>query len=257
MKNKNTFNNFVDFGSHIQKKKAQSRKVAFEKLSKNVFVHSLEHLTYDEIRSIVVPEKIEYLDLIFENRKNILFDKCEMDNYIYRNIFTVVYSLNIENSAEKIDLKVNFEIINDGYMRDFEIKVYNSAYLTKDFINQYTLNNYTEEDSQVVKLYKKVFNDKQLTKDMYPHMVSKQRRLIVNDSFKYIIEYELHVKRKIHAGLSRVFLKFASTTAFKTDNHFVERLTSLLESDYTLPLLDKKIVDLTEDDITVLKMSVI
>lgn len=31
---------------------------------------------------------------------------------------------------------------------------------------------------------------------MYPHMVSKQRRLIVNDSFKYIIEYELHVKKE-------------------------------------------------------------
>lgn len=257
MKNKNTFNNFVDFGSHIQKKKAQSRKIAFEKLSKNVFVHSLEHLTYEEIRSIALPEKAEYLDFIFENRKNILFEKCEMDNYIYRNIFTVVYSLKFENSNEKIDLKINFEIINDGYMKDFEIKVYNSAYLTKDFINKYTLNNYTDDDYQLVKLYKTLFNDNQSTKDIYPHMISKQRRLIVNDDFKYIVEYELHVKRKIHAGLSKAFLKFASTTAFKTDNHFVERLTSLLESDYTLPLLDKKLVDLTEDDITVLKMSLI
>lgn len=211
------------------------------------------------MRETLPPEQTEHLNFIFDNRKNILFDKCEMDkdNYFYRNIFTAVYLLNVENIDEKIAIKINFEIINDGYMKNFELKVYNSAYLAKDFINQYTVNNYTDDDYKLVKLYKTLFNDTQSTKDMYPHMVSKQRRLIVNDSFKYIIEYELHVKRKIHAGLSKVFLKFASTTAFKTDNHFVERLTSLLESDYTLPLLDKKLDALTEDDITVLKMSLI
>lgn len=69
MKKKNTFNNFVDFGSHVQKKKAQNIKVVFEKLSKNVFAHSLEHLTYQEMRETLPPEQTEHLDFIFENRK--------------------------------------------------------------------------------------------------------------------------------------------------------------------------------------------
>lgn len=53
-----------------------------------------------------------------------------------------------------------------------------------------------------------------------------------------------------------MLFKIASTT-LKTDNNFIEKITGLLENDYTIPLLDKKLVDLTEDDITVLKMSLI
>lgn len=34
-------------------------------------------------------------------------------------------------------------------------------HLAKDFINQYTLNNYTDDDYQLVELYKTLFNDTQ------------------------------------------------------------------------------------------------
>jgi len=259
MKNKNTFNNFVDFGYHIQKTKEHNKQLAFEKLSKGVFVESLEHLTHLQIHNMIPPDKFHYTDYIFDNRKDVVFENYEMESHIYRNVFTVIYSIYINHTNETIKLMKPFELKDKGFNNGFELETFGDIYLKKEFIEKYKSNNYTQQEFLLIQLYKKIFHDNSTT-DINPHMIKENNLIIINNDFKYITEYELYSRKKIHAGVSRS-LKFESKTGFKTDKeidfHFIERITNLLESGYTLPLLDKKIDELTEDDITVLKMSII
>lgn len=259
MKNKNTFNNFVAFGSHVKKTKEHNKQLAFEKLSKGVFVETLEHLTHEQIYKIIqVPttEKFHYTNYVFEHRNDIVFESCEINNHSYRDGLSVIYSINIEPVNKKINLIQDFEITTNGFNNSIQLETFGETYLKKEFVEKYKSNNYKEQDDVLIQLYKKLFNNITVPNQMTPHVLKKKSFIVVNDNIEYITEYELYIRKKIHAGLSKMLLKIASTTLKKDDN-FIEKLTSLLENDYTLPLLDKKLVDLNEDDITVLKMSLI
>lgn len=258
MKYKKAFNNFIDFGSYIQKNKEKNKQLAFEKLSKGVFVESLEHLTHVQLQSMMPANNVNDTDYVFEHRNDIFFENIEMITHSYRYVITIIYSIYMKHKNEKINLTQHFEITNNGFNNGFQLETFGDLYLRKEFIEKYKLNNYTEQEFLLIQIYKKIFNDNSTT-DIIPHMIKEKNVIIINNDFKYITEYELYVRKKIHAGLSRMLLKFASTTATKKgiEYNFIERLTSLLENDYTLPLLDKKLNELTEDDITVLKMSVI
>ena len=256
MKNKNTFNNFVDFGSYIQKTKEHNKQLAFEKLSKGVFVETLDHLTHEQITKMIPTKDINDADYVFEKRKDIVFESFEINNYNYRDCFSAIYSINIEPINKKITLIQNFEITTNGFNNSLQLETFGETYLKKEFVEKYKSNNYKEQDDVLIQLYKKLFNNITVPNQMIPHVLKKKSFIVVNDNIEYITEYELYIRKKIHAGLSKMLLKIASTTLKKDDN-FIEKLTSLLENDYTLPLLDKKLVDLNEDDITVLKMSLI
>lgn len=178
MKNKNTFNNFVDFGSHIQKNKEKNRQLAFEKLSKGVFVESLEHLTHMQIHNMMPANNFDDTDYVFAHKKDIVFENFEINNHSYRDCFSIIYSINIEPMNKKINLVQDFEITVNGFNNSIQLETFGETYLKKEFVEKYKYNNYKEQDDVLIQLYKKLFNNIVVPNQMAPHILKKKILLL-------------------------------------------------------------------------------
>ena len=75
----------------------------------------------------------------------------------------------------------------------------------------------------------------------------------MSKEFQYIISYELIARKQINAGISKQMMRITDTS----NPSFSEKLRYLLETEYTMPMVEKKINELTDDDITVIQMGLI
>jgi hypothetical protein len=250
------YNNFNDFGNHVKVEKEKKVKEALIRLNQGVFVENLSHLNKEQIEFIVPVDKIEHIDYLFENKKDILLKECVIEksvNWIQSwDTFGLIYAITIPKTGETIELRTASNIDSNGIPVDIEFDI-EAIYLKESFLKKHTINIYTEEDYQLIELYNKLFNTKTPITYNTKHAIKQKNTISVSDNFQYLVSYELLARKQINAGMSRHFMKISDTSS----NSFAEKLRNLLETEYTLPMVAKKINELTEDDITVIQMGLI
>lgn len=252
----NKFNNFNDFGSHVKVEKEKKVKEATQRLNKGVFIENLAHLERDQIEMMIPVDKIEHIDYIFANRKNILFKECVIEKSVNWtqswDTFGLIYTISIDVTGETIDLRAASYIDGSGIPIDVEFEI-KSIYLQEYFSQKHKINNYTEESYQLIELYNKLFNTSEPITYNTKHAVKQKHKIRVSDDVQYIVEYELLARKQINAGMSKHFMKISDTS----NALFAEKLRHLLENEYTIPMVAKTINELTDDDITVIQMGLI
>lgn len=252
----NKFNNFNDFGHHVKVEKENKIKEAVIRLNNGIFVENLGHLKKEQIKMILPVDKLEHLDYLFLNKKNIIFKECVIEksvNWIQSwDTFGLIYTSTIESTGETIVLRSASAIYESGIPIDVEFEI-QSIYLKESFLQKYTINNYTDEDYKLIELYNKLFNTSEYINYDRKHALNKKNKIRISKEFQYEIYYELLARKKISAGISKHLMKIIDTT----NTVFSEKLRNLLEDEYTMPMVSKKINELTKDDIIVIQMGLI
>lgn len=252
----NKFNNFNDFGHHVKVEKESKIKEAVIRLNNGVFIENLDQLKKEQIKNILPVDKLEHLDYLFSNKKNILFKECVIEksvNWIQSwDIFGLIYTSTIESTGEIIDLRAASTIYESGIPIDIEFEI-QSIYFKESFLQKHTINNYTDEDYKLIELYNKLFNTSEYINYDRRHALNKRNKIRISEDFQYEIYYELLKRKQINAGISKHVMKISDTS----EASFAEKLRNLLEAEYTMPMVSKKINELTEDDITVIQMGLI
>lgn len=250
------FNNFNDFGSHVKIEKDKKLKEALIRLNQGVFVENLSHLNKEQIEFIVPVDKIEHIDYLFENKKDILLKECVIEksvNWIQSwDTFGLIYAITIPKTGETIELRTASNIDSNGIPVDIEFDI-EAIYLNESFLKKHTINIYTEEDYQLIELYNKFFDMNKPFTHNTKHALKQKSKIKMSKEFQYIISYELIARKQINAGISKQMMRITDTS----NPLFSEKLRYLLETEYTMPMVDKKINELTDDDITVIQMGLI
>lgn len=251
------YNNFSDFANHVKVLKNNKIEESLERLKTGIFVDDLSHLTIEQLQDMIPDEKSEHSDYILNNRKDIIYHDCLFEKSVSWNTnydtFSLIYKIFIPNKRKKVDIKKSFLLNNnDGLPSDIEF-VIEDIYLKESFIESNTITNYNNEDLSLIKLYNTLINNTGPVDYVTKHVLRKTTKIIVSDVPKLYISYSLLTRQIINAGFSKYFMRISDTSS----NSFAEKLRNLLETEYTLPIVAKKIDELTEDDITVIQMGLI
>lgn len=254
------YNNFNDFGNHVKVEKEKKIKEALIRLNQGVFVENLSHLNRDTIEFIIPLNNKRHIDYIVENKKNILFKECMLEKSVNWSqsfdTFVLIYTIEIPETGEIIEISPTSSSIDiNGIPVDVEFEM-DDIFLKESFLRKHTINNYTEEAFQLIDLYNKLFNINKpiihINNDT-KHALKQRRKIKVSEEFQYIISYDLITRKKINAGISKQLMRISDTSS----KSFSEKLRNFLETEYTLPMVAKKIDELTDDDITVIQMGLI
>lgn len=251
------FNNFNDFGSHVKTEKDKKLKEALIRLNQGVFVENLAHLNREQIEFIVPVDTKRHLNYIVENKQNILFKECILEKSVswIQNLDTLVliYTINIPETSEIIEIRpASSSINNNGVPVDVEFSI-DDIFFEEAFLKKHKINDYTQEDYQLIELYNKFFDMNKPFTHNTKHALKQKSKIKVSKEFQYIISYELIARKQINAGISKQMMRITDTS----NPSFSEKLRYLLETEYTMPMVEKKINELTDDDITVIQMGLI
>lgn len=253
------YNNFNDFGNHVKVEKEKKIKEALFRINQGIFVENLAHLNSDEIELIVPLNNKRHVDYIVENKKNILFKECILEKSVNLSqsldTFVLIYTIEIPETGETIEIRPASSCIDsNGISVDVEFTI-EDIYLKEFFIESNTICDYNDEDLSLIKLYNTLLNNTNTRSVDYvtKHVLRKNTKIIVSHVPKFYISYSLLIRERINAGFSKYFMRISDTSS----NSFASKLRNLLETEYTLPMVSKKIDELTEDDITVIQMGLI
>jgi hypothetical protein len=251
------FNNYIDFAIHVKVLKYNKIEKSLELLKTGIFVDDLSHLTSEQLNEMIPNDKSEHLDYILNNRKDIIYHDCLFEKSVSWNTnydtFSLIYKILIPNTGEIVEVKKSlFLTNNDGLPSDIEF-IIEDIYLKESFIESNTIKDYNDEDLSLIKLYNTLINNKGPVDYVTKHVLRKTTKIIVSDIPKLYVSYSLLTRQIINAGFSKYFMRISDTSS----KSFAEKLRNLLETEYTLPMVAKKIDELTEDDITVIQMGLI
>lgn len=130
------------------------------------------------------------------------------------------------------------------------------CFIDRSFYNNSVKIALTESESNLISLYERLFKRHNKEKSGYNHNVRKTERLVFDNehNIEYLIKYAYYgVAHQIKTAIGvKGIYQCISTT---TDEDFEWKLKNMIENFYTIPILNKKIHELTDDDILVLEMN--
>lgn len=132
------------------------------RLNQGVFVENLAHLNREQIEFIVPVDTKRHLNYIVENKQNILFKECILEKSVswIKNLDTLVliYTINIPETSEIIEIRpASSSINNNGVPVDVEFSI-DDIFFEEAFLKKHKINDYTQEDYQLIELYNKFFD---------------------------------------------------------------------------------------------------
>ncbi len=249
------FSSFTSLGDYVKSSKKEILENAAIKLkNENIFVENLSTLNKEQIKSMLSDCQHEHLDYLFHNRNNIVFKELQIisNRLFYSDSLELIYNIEVPYINDSLSLKVSFDILNVGLPRDLEIEI-SDIYLKDSFKESNVINNYSETDLNIIQFYNDLFGDVIRVKHLLTHYLKQKSNLIISDVLQYSRYYYFSLNEKSPVKIY-LRLKRRSFTTTTFDKEFSKKLKDFIETEYTLPVICKKIDDMTEEDITVFKM---
>lgn len=245
------FKSFGDLGSYVQDVKKERYLKLINLLKNGILIDSLSHFEKKDLKYCLRVESIDKIDYIFENKDKISPLEWMVVESLSWNTFVMQAFLTEPETNNKIEISAPFfinEMINSDY---FKIGI-SPLFLKESFVKDSLKKEYSEEDLAIINFNNEIFTESEIIN----HVIAPKYLMKINEiteSIEYIKNYEFYTRKKINAGFGRSLVKISDTHS----PDFIEKVKDYIETEYTLPLIDKRINEMTENDITVIKMSLI
>lgn len=131
--------------------------------------------------------------------------------------------------------------------------------IDRSFFNNNVQLSISEDEYKLITLYQRIFRDHKegyhQNRTHYQHNIVKYDFIEIdnNNKIDYIMRYSYYDTSGLNTAMG--IKGYYHTVASTSDDDFEEKLTKMIEDRYTLPLLNKKLNELTDDDILVLEMN--
>jgi hypothetical protein len=130
--------------------------------------------------------------------------------------------------------------------------------IDRSFYNNQAEVNISEDEHNLIELYQRIFkksiNNGYINKNnTKPHNIEKYNFIQVDEknNLNYIVNYSYYYTTSINTGMgSKGFYQHTSTG----DISFKEKIVKMIEDNYTIPLLNKRIIELNDEDVLILEM---
>lgn len=157
-----------------------------------------------------------------------------------------------------IEASSSYPIEGNSILLTTEIQI-PECLIDRNFFNNNVQLSISESEYELITLYQRIFrNHKEgyhQNRTHYQHNIVKYDFIEIDDNNKidYIMRYSYYDTTGLNTGMG---LKgYYHTISSTGDDDFEEKLTKMIEDKYTKPLLNKTLIELTDDDILVLEMN--
>lgn len=157
-----------------------------------------------------------------------------------------------------IEASTSFPLEGNRILLTTEIQL-PECLIDRSFYNNNVQLAISESEYKLINLYQRIFkNHKEgshQNRMKYQHNLVKYDFIEIDDNNKidYIMRYTYYDTTGLNTAMG--IKGYYHTIASTGEDDFEEKLVQMIENKYTLPLLNKKLTDLTDDDILVLEMN--
>lgn len=207
--------------------------------------------------------------LIFSNYNDEILESLTRDRHRIQvewetttkfSFHMLIVSFRYENNLDCgiIKASISFPIEGNPVLLTTEIQL-PECLIDRSFYNNNVQLAISESEYELITLYQRIFrNHKEgshQNRMTYKHNVVKYDFIEIDNSNKidYIMRYSYYDTSGLNTAMG--IKGYYHTVASTSDDDFEEKLTKMIEDRYTLPLLNKKLNELTDDDILVLEMN--
>ena len=157
-----------------------------------------------------------------------------------------------------IESSTSFPIEGNRLLLTTEIQI-PECFIDRSFYNNNVQLAISESEYELITLYQRIFRNHKdgsyQNRSHYQHNVVKHDFVEIdnNNKINYIMSYRYYDTSGLNTaiGIKGYYHEIASTN----DDDFEEKLTKMIEDKYTLPLLNKKLNEITDNDILILEMN--
>jgi len=197
------------------------------------------------------------LNTLHENKHKILLEWNVRTKFSLVSLELSFYYKNYtkDKKCDIISSSILFDIEESKLLLESEIDI-SPCFIDRSYFNNSVSIALNDEESNLIQLYNRLFKKQVNIRHPYNHNVQKVEKLVFDkdNNINYIIKYAYYgIRNQVQTAMGlKGFYQCISTT---TDEDFEEKLKSMIENVYILPILNKKIHELTDDDILVLEMN--
>lgn len=197
----------------------------------------------------------EVLEQLTKDRYNIQLDWMTTQKFSFC-MLKISFRYENDSLCDIIEASVSFSLEGNRMLETTQIHL-PECLIDRSFYNNKVYLDITEEEFDIVELYKKIFKTtcEDHRERRFNHYVIKYAFLEIdrNEQIDYFINYSYYDTMDINSVMGSK--KFYHAVASTGEDDFKVKLINMLEKNYTIPLLNKHLIELTDDDILVLAMN--
>jgi hypothetical protein len=199
------------------------------------------HYTADELESLMA------------NKHTIAIDWEITMKFSFR-MLRVSFSYTNEANGAIIEASQSFPLEGNIVLLTTQIQV-PECLIDRSYYNNNVQLAINDDEYELIQLYEKIFKDNNAKNRKYSHNVIRYEYLEIdnNNNIDYVIRYTYYDTSGLNTAMG--IKGYYHTIASTSDDDFKEKLTKMIEDKYTTPLLNKTLIELTDDDILVLEMN--
>lgn len=197
----------------------------------------------------------EILELLMKDRHKIQVEWTTTQKFSLV-MLKVSFRYEIDSTCGIIEASQSFSLEGNKMLETTQIHL-PECLIDRSFYNNRAYLDVTEDEFIVVELYKQIFQTtcEDHGERRFNHYVVKYAFLEIdrNEQVDYFINYTYYDTMEINSGMG--VKKFYHAIASTGEDDFKIKLVNMLEKQYTMPLLNKSLLELNDDDILVLNMN--
>lgn len=197
----------------------------------------------------------EILELLMRDRHKIQVEWTTTQKFSFV-MLKVSFRYEIESTCDIIEASQSFSLEGNKMLETTQIHL-PECLIDRSFYNNKVYLDITEEEFAIVELYKKIFKTtcEDHRERRFNHYVVKYAFLEIdrNEQVDYFINYSYYDTMDINSVMG--VKKFYHAVASTGEDDFKIKLVKMLEKQYTIPILNKSLLELNDDDILVLNMN--
>lgn len=197
----------------------------------------------------------EILELLMRDRHKIQIEWTTTHKFSLV-MLKVSFRYEIDSTCDIIEASQSYSIEGNKMLETSQIYL-PECLIDRSFYNNKAYLDVTEEEFNLVELYKQIFQTtcEDHRERRFNHYIIKHAFLEIdrNERVDYFINYSYYDTMEIGSAMG--VKKFYHAIASTSEEDFKIKLVNMLEKQYTIPLLNKPLLGLTDDDILVLNMN--
>lgn len=192
------------------------------------------------------------LELLMANKHTIAID-WEMTMKMKFSMLRVSFTYTNDSNGAIIEASQSFPLEGNNVLLTTQIQI-PECLIDRSYYNNNVQIAINDEEYKLIQLYENIFKDNNSKNKKYLHNVVKYEYLESdnNNNIDYVIKYTYYDTSSLNTAMG--IKGYYHTIASTCDDDFEEKLTKMIENRYTMPLLNKKLTELSDDDILVLEM---
>jgi hypothetical protein len=197
----------------------------------------------------------EILELLMRDRHKIQVEWTTTQKFSLV-MLKISFRYEIDSACDIIEASQSYSLEGNKMLETTQIHL-PECLIDRSFYNNKVYLDITEEEFAIVELYKKIFKTtcEDHRERRFNHYVVKYTFLEIdrNEQVDYFINYSYYDTMDINSVMG--VKKFYHAVASTGEDDFKIKLVKMLEKQYTIPLLNKSLLELNDDDILVLNMN--